>query len=66
MKKKASKAEAPLPEYYEGADKGEFWELWCKAKGCKKGWRLNKPREGQELHPGNLLHLLNHAHSHDK
>lgn len=54
---------APLPDYYEGESKGDHWEMWCKR--CNKGWKLTKPREGTQLHPGNLLHLLNHARSHD-
>lgn len=30
---------------------------------CSRRWRLNK---GGEKHPGNVLHLLNHAYGHKK
>jgi hypothetical protein len=54
---------APLAEYYDSEDKGQHYDMWCKK--CSRGWRLTKPPAGQEFRPGNLLHLLNHAHSHD-
>lgn len=55
---------APLPEYFEGDSKADHWEMWCKV--CNRGWKLNKPRDGQEIAAGSLLHLLNHARSHLK
>jgi len=54
---------APLAEYFEGSDKGDHWEMWCKR--CNKGWSLKKPDPGKEVGVGNLLHLLNHARSHE-
>lgn len=49
---------APLPEYYNAESKGKEWHLFCKV--CGKGWALKK----DSTHPGNTLHLLNHARSH--
>jgi hypothetical protein len=49
---------APLPKYFRVIDAGEDWHLRCKV--CGKGWALKKHND----HPGNLLALLNHAHSH--
>ena len=50
----------PLPEYFDSEDdeKNNDWKLTCKK--CGKGWRLSKDSN----HPGNILHLLNHARSH--
>ena len=56
------KEKSPLSEYFRGEDKGNKWHLFCRK--CGKGWALNKPTDGPGVHPGNLLHLLNHAHSH--
>jgi len=50
--------ESPLSEYFNAESHGEKWHLFC--KGCGKGWELPKG----DTHPGNLLHLLNHARSH--
>lgn len=36
-------------------DAGADWHLHCKV--CGKGWSLKKTSD----HPGNILHLLNHA-----
>jgi hypothetical protein len=57
--------EAPLPQYFRAKDhmgQGTHWALTCKK--CGKGWTLGKKLKGQDYHPGNLLHLLNHARSH--
>lgn len=48
--------------YFTVEEKRDHWELWCKR--CRRGWRLEKPAAGVQLHPGNVLHLLNHAMSH--
>jgi len=56
--------EGPLKEFFNAVDKKTYWELWCKR--CDRGWRMNKPLEGIELKAGNLVHLLNHARSHDR
>jgi hypothetical protein len=55
--------EAPLNDKFEAEDHGTKWHLFCKV--CGKGWSLNKPPKGQDHTPGNLLHLLNHARSHE-
>lgn len=57
-KQPKTQPEAPLPKYYDVEDAGDEWNLWCKR--CGKGWALSK----QSTHPGNLLHLLDHARSH--
>ena len=51
---------APLPEHFRAEDGGSVWRLFCRK--CGKGWELKKTSN----HPGNLLHLLNHAASHRK
>ncbi len=51
---------APLPEYFNAKSVGNKWELRCKR--CDVGWSLPKDNK----HPGNILHLLNHARSHDE
>lgn len=38
-----------------------WWKLSCVEPGCDHEWRLEKR---PDLHPGNLLHLLNHAAGH--
>jgi hypothetical protein len=48
----------PLPEYFRAESYKNQWRLFCKK--CNKGWALNK----DNCHPGNILHLLNHAYSH--
>lgn len=50
----------PLPEYFEAKDKGQNWHLFCRK--CGKGWALKKSSQAV----GNLLHLLNHARSHEE
>jgi len=56
---KAPSAPAPLPKYFRAKDKGDAWHLFCRK--CGKGWSLKKASN----HPGNHLHLLNHARSHE-
>jgi hypothetical protein len=53
----ATPHESLLP-YFTFTDAGADWHLRCKV--CRSGWALQKSSD----HPGNLLHLLNHAHSH--
>jgi hypothetical protein len=38
-----------------------WWKISCVEPGCDREWRLGKR---PDLHPGNLLHLLNHAAGH--
>ena len=38
-----------------------WWKISCAEPGCDQEWRLEKR---PDLHPGNLLHLLNHAAGH--
>ncbi len=38
-----------------------WWRIACVEPGCDQEWRLEKR---PDLHAGNLLHLLNHAASH--
>ena len=57
-KKEKATSKAPLAEYFNSESHGDSWHLFCKK--CKKGWALKKDSD----HPGNLLHLLNHAHGH--
>jgi hypothetical protein len=54
----------PLPEYFRVAlDKPSSWILECLR--CTVAWELKKPADpARPVHPGNLLELLNHAHSH--
>jgi len=55
--------DAPLSQYFDAEDdRSESWNMWC--KHCKKGWSLKKPKPGEQVGVGNLLHLLNHAKSH--
>lgn len=51
---------APLPDYFRAESKGKNWHLFCKR--CEQGWSLPKDNN----HPGNMLHLLNHARGHDE
>jgi hypothetical protein len=39
-----------------------WWKISCVEPGCDREYRLEKR---PDLHPGNLLHLLNHAASHN-
>jgi hypothetical protein len=55
--------EAPLNDKFNAEDHGTKWHLFCKV--CGRGWALNKKKDGEDYHPGNLLHLLNHARSHE-
>jgi hypothetical protein len=48
----------PLPEQFTAKSVGNQWHLRCRL--CNRGWSLPK----NNTHPGNLLALLNHAHSH--
>lgn len=53
--------EPPLPDYYEAEDHGDQWHLYCLE--CGSGWSIVKRMLNEN--PGNLLRLLDHAHSHD-
>jgi len=55
--------DAPLAEHFRAESHGAKWHLFCRK--CGKGWSLVKQTKGMDYHPGNLLHLLNHAHSHE-
>jgi len=59
-KKQTVSLSAPFPEHFKAESKGKVWHLYC--RHCDKGWALLKTSN----HPGNLLHLLNHARSHAK
>lgn len=54
--------DAPLKDHFRAESHGNKWHMFC--KNCGKGWSLVKQTKGMEYHPGNLLHLLNHAYSH--
>lgn len=56
--------EPALREYYDITSKEGRWELRCRAKGCKTGYSLTKPKPGEQVKAGNMLALLNHAYSH--
>ena len=49
-----------LKQYFRIAETPTRYELRCLK--CKQGWALMKGN----THPGNFLHLLNHAYSHIK
>lgn len=48
-----------LREYFDLGETKLGWEVCCKR--CNKSWELKR---GGEQHPGNILHLLNHAFGH--
>lgn len=50
----------PLEEYFNAKSVGKDWHLYCKK--CGQGWKLAKSSN----RPGNILHLLNHARSHEE
>jgi hypothetical protein len=51
-----------LKQYFKIVEKPEkVFKLYCKR--CQAGWQLDN-RKG--AHPGNMLHLLNHAYGHLK
>jgi hypothetical protein len=56
-----AKKPAPLQKYYIAVDKGTKWHLLC--KNCDEAWSVPKERAHAV---GNVLHLLNHARSHDE
>jgi hypothetical protein len=47
-------------KYYYVVDKGTKWHLLCKQ--CDEAWSVPKLKAHDM---GNILHLLNHARSHD-
>lgn len=49
---------AALVGKFDVEDAGSEWHLTCKR--CPKRWALKKSSD----HPGNVLHLLNHAAGH--
>jgi hypothetical protein len=53
---------APLTEYFRAESHGDKWHMFCNK--CGRAWSLKKQAKGTDYHPGNLLHLLNHARSH--
>ena len=57
---KVAKGDAPLPTYFNARSRGNKWHLSC--KWCGRVWALPKAND----HPGNILHLLNHARSHEE
>jgi hypothetical protein len=50
-----------LRKYFKIEDRGPAYVLECRTCECR--WQLVK-RDGGKVHAGNVLHLLNHAHSH--
>jgi hypothetical protein len=50
-----------LRKYYTVTENNKIFRLFCRV--CGKGWQLDT---SNGCHPGNVLHLLNHAHSHPK
>lgn len=50
-----------LKEYFTVEESEKAFQFSCKK--CAKAWELKK---GGEQHPGNILHLLNHAYGHKK
>ena len=60
----ADKPHETIVKYFDYEDHGKVWHLFCKK--CNKGWSLKKGESADAVHPGNVLHLLNHARSHDK
>jgi hypothetical protein len=61
MKRLANKSALPLAirRDFTVLERGRYWHIRCDV--CRKAWSL--PREKQ-THPGNILHLLNHAEGH--
>ncbi len=49
-----------MKKYFRVVEKAENYEFHCLK--CKQGWALKR----KSNHPGNYLHLLNHAYSHIK
>jgi hypothetical protein len=49
-----------MKKYFRVVEKSGRYEFWCLK--CKKGWGLPSTNN----HPGNYLHMLNHAYSHIK
>jgi hypothetical protein len=47
---------------YTIIDRKQAWELKCIV--CNERYQLNKPTKGEDVHGGNILHLLDHAASH--
>lgn len=56
---KCDPVKGPLPDHFTSTSHGPDWHLYCRK--CGRGWSLPKSND----RPGNLLHLLNHARSHD-
>lgn len=49
-----------MKKYFNVVEKGGRYEFRCLK--CQKGWALPATNN----HPGNYLHMLNHAYSHKK
>jgi hypothetical protein len=48
-----------LRKYYTVTENAKIFRLFCRK--CGQGWQLDTSKG---LHPGNVLKLLDHAHSH--
>jgi len=55
---KPKQAQAPLSKHFDSRDCGTDWHLYCRC--CGQGWAVKKTG----THPGDLLHLLDHARGH--
>ena len=53
---------AALRDKFSVGDTAKSWLVRC--AHCGKRWSLEKPAEGEKMHPGNVLALLNHAAGH--
>lgn len=49
-----------MKKFFRIVERGNQREFWCLK--CKKGWGLPIGNN----HPGNYLHMLNHAYGHKK
>lgn len=58
---KTDKVPPAIEKYYYVEDKGTKWHLLCPA--CDEAWSVPKDKAHAI---GNILHLLNHARSHDE
>jgi hypothetical protein len=53
---------ASLRKYFTVQDEKQSWKLRCNK--CSSTWRLQKREDGQPP-GGSILHLINHAYSHE-
>jgi hypothetical protein len=53
---------ASVRQYFKVTETLAQWELRCLK--CRANYALLKRPSGGEIHPGNILALLNHAYSH--